>query len=31
MSGSYRVRVENARVQFKLVLNRSLTLICGKS
>ena len=31
MKGSYSIRVENARVQFKLTLTRSLTLIRGMS
>ena len=31
MRGAYTIRVENARVQFKLSLNRSLTLIRGKN
>ena len=31
MRGTYTIRVENARVQFKLTLNRSLTLIRGMS
>lgn len=31
MRGSYDVRIENARVQFKFSLNRSLTIIRGKS
>ena len=31
MKGSYDVRIENARVQFKLTLNRNLTLIRGRS
>ena len=31
MKGSYQIRVENARVQFKLKLTRSLTLIRGMS
>lgn len=31
MKGSYAIRVENARVQFKLTLTRSLTLIRGMS
>lgn len=31
MRGSYRVRVENARVQFKITVNRSITVIRGSS
>lgn len=31
MRGSYSVRVENARVQFKFTLNRSLTVVRGRS
>ena len=31
MKGIYSIRVENARVQFKLTLTRSLTLIRGMS
>lgn len=31
MKGSYNIRVENARVQFKLTLKRSITLLRGKS
>ena len=31
MRGSYDIRVENARVQFKLTLNRNLTVIRGAS
>ena len=31
MRGSHKIRIENARVQFKLTLTRSLTVIRGKS
>ena len=31
MKGTYDIRIENARIQFKLTLTRSLTVIRGKS